>query len=152
VFQNTSLGAAEREQRLRELELALPPGIREEYERAEAPQRALREVEALRAGGGSAQEIFALRERAFGRKSAEQLAALDAERAAWNQRWSAYRAERDALIAGGARLAPGDLAAQLEQLQRGHFKTEELPRVQAMDSTQALARALEAGSQGGQQP
>ena len=135
VATDPDLAPGERAARMAALEEELPERVREARRRARAPGDAMHEAEALRAGGASEAEIFAMREARFGPEAAERLAALDAERAAWNARLGAYQAERDALRGEAAErgLDEATVSDQLEALRREHFEPDELLRVRALD-------------------
>jgi lipase chaperone LimK len=137
-LEDDSLSEPEREQRLQELEDRLSPEIRELRRRAEAPARLDAAVEELRANGGSAEAIFALREQAYGRAAAEEFGVLDAERERWQQRWDGYRAQRKALA--DKSLLAEERQAGLEDLRRGWFLDDELARVQTLEATEASSR------------
>ena len=72
----------------------------------------------------------------FGEAAADRLAALDAERAAWDSRLSDYVRERDALRNSGLEAATRD--ARLAQLRARSFAENELRRVDALDAVGAL--------------
>lgn len=135
VALDASLDTAERRERLAALEEQLPEEVREARRSARAPQRANAEVAALREAGASDDDVFALRERRFGRDAAERLASLDAERSAWEGRLEAYRAERDQLLASDdlAALNDEERAAALDALRDQHFEESEVVRVRALD-------------------
>lgn len=88
------------------------------------------ETERLRAAGADAAAIQALREREVGSEAAARLAALDAERARWQQRVTAFRSERERLLADPA-FAPEDRQRQLAALIRRDFDETEAVRLRA---------------------
>lgn len=134
VSRNLTLSDAERARQLEAIERALPENVRRAHDRAAAPLRALQEEEELRASGASEAEIRAMRERRFGAEAADRLAVLDRERAEWQRRLAAYRAERAVLLGGGA----GE--SELEALRARHFQGAELARVRALDAEARPAR------------
>jgi lipase chaperone LimK len=133
IATDESLSAEERAEELYALEAQLPESVRESRQRARAPMLARDEVEDVRASGGSEEEVFAVRERHFGREAAERLSALDAERSAWNARLESYRSERDALLSEIEGEEPTDQLAAIEALRRQHFSELEVLRVRALD-------------------
>ncbi|MGH7790473.1 MAG: lipase secretion chaperone, partial [Candidatus Binatia bacterium] len=100
------------------------------------PLRLGRDETALRAAGGSPQEIAALREQTVGAAAAARLAELDQRRAAWDQRVEAYRHERAAIDA-----ASPDRQQAVEALRARHLSGAELRRIDALDRLQASAPA-----------
>jgi len=108
--------------------------VRTARDAATAPQLA-RDAAALRAAGGSPEEVQALREREVGGEAAARLAELDQRRAAWQARVDAYRHERLA-IAADAALDAAERDAALEDLRARHFSGTELARIRALDRMQ----------------
>jgi len=86
VLLDETLDEQERAERLEAIEVRLPDRVRQARRAASAPARVRTEVSALRAAGASEDEIFALREREFGREAALRLAELDRRRAEDAQR------------------------------------------------------------------
>lgn len=94
-----------------------------------------RAVEAARSEGADASTVAAIRAEHFDAiepGAAERLAALDAKRAAWDQRVSAFRAEREALRTSFVG-APAELEAAVSELEAEHFDAREIRRVHALD-------------------
>ena len=136
VAADPALGEDEKRARLGALAERLPESVRAARERAHAPGATQTEVEALRKAGGSEQEVFALREERFGREAAARLAALDQEQQHWRERLSAYRAERDALVAELDARGASDTSVRsnaLETLRLRHFSGTDLLRVRTLD-------------------
>jgi lipase chaperone LimK len=131
VAQDGALPPEERERRLAALDAELPEAERES--RAQVRQAIdLRAAEAaLRADGASPSEIQAERERRVGPEAAGRLAALDAQRATWNERVAAYRTERAALRAQAR--SPEEYASQLSSLRDAHFPGPDRVRIEALD-------------------
>ena len=139
------LGDAEREARLREIDRQLPDDLRAARQQNAAQQRALREVEELQARGAPAEQIFAVRERAFGRAAAERLGALDAQNVQWTLRWESYRAEREQVLADLS-VPEADLGPVLEELRRRHFPNRrDLSRARSLDAGDLRKRELGLG-------
>ncbi len=134
VAGDPSLSSAERARRLEQIEARLPEPVREARQRAALPARVDREVEELRAAGAGEAEIFAARERAFGVPAARRLAALDAEREAWQARLDDYRAERARIVADVS-LTPEAREASLQALLDERFDARERLRIRALDAS-----------------
>lgn len=141
VLERSDLAPEERESRIAALDAELPPAERE-ARRLTLAAVDLRAAEAaLRAQGAGEAEIRGERERRFGPEAADRLAALDARRAAWSDRVSAYRAERDALAARG--LPPDEYAQELASLRSAHFQGPEILRIEALDRIEEEQKAAE---------
>jgi lipase chaperone LimK len=134
VAGDPSLSSAERARRLEQIEARLPQPAREARDRAALPARVEREVEELRAAGAGAAEIFAARERAFGAPAARRLAALDAEREAWQERLADYRDAR-ARIAADTSLTAEAREAKLQALLDERFDARERLRIRALEAS-----------------
>ena len=140
VMHDPALADEERAARLAALDAELPESVREARDAATAASSLRRDEARLRAEGASDAEIGALREARFGREAAERLAALDQARAAWHERVSAYRAERDRVAA----LEPDDAvarAAAIAALREAHFHGAERLRIEALDRLEAQTAA-----------
>jgi len=140
VLRDPRLDAQQRRRRLEELEARLPLPLREARERATAPARIREKVDRMRAMSSPEPEIFALRERAFGREAAERLQALDARRADFDRRYGAYRIERDQLDAAGSPSDP-DPDRRLSATRARYFSEDELARVLVFDEEERAAAA-----------
>ncbi len=127
-----SLDEAERAERLAQLDAELPESVRVARERARAPARSQKRVEAMREAGASEEEIFDARAEQFGPEAAERLAALDAEQAEWQRRLDAFRRDRAALEAEG--LESAEYQAEIDALLDAHFEEHEYRRVRAIES------------------
>lgn len=136
LSQDRALSDEEREARLADLDAQLPQGAREARADSAVALELRTEEARSRADGAGAAEIQALRERRVGPEAAERLAALDAQRAAWNARLAEYRAERSAL-ASDASLAAAARETAVEALQERRFNRAEIARVRALDRIEA---------------
>jgi lipase chaperone LimK len=142
VMHDPALADEERAARLAALDAELPESVREARDAAMAASSLRRDEARLRAEGASDAEIGALREARFGREAAERLAALDQARAAWHERVSAYRAERDRVAA----LEPDDAVARdaaIAALREAQFHGAERLRIEALDRLEAQTAASE---------
>ncbi len=137
VNQDPSLTPEERAARLAKLEEGLPEAVRAARARAALPIRELEEEASRKAAGADAEEIRSYRVATVGEAAANRLEALDAERAEWNKRLSAYQAAR-AKIAGET----SDPAARKDaetKLLEASFTPQEQLRVKALDEIAAGA-------------
>lgn len=134
--EDPSLTSEERAARLAALEEALP----DEARAATLPLRLGQEEAALAAQGGSPDDLHALRERMVGPEATARLEALDRERAGWQRRLDAYRAERGAIDADASR-TPAEREAAVAQLRAGRFAPEERRRVEALDRIDVAGRS-----------
>jgi lipase chaperone LimK len=132
VLLDETLDEGERLERLEAIEVRLPDRVREARRAASAPARVRTAVAALRFAGASEDEIFALREREFGREAAQRLAELDRRRAEDAERLAEYRRQRDAILADTS-LGPDERAAAVEALRAASFEPHELVHVRTLD-------------------
>lgn len=139
IERDPDLSADEKAARRAAAEAELPESIREARRRATLPAELARQAEALRAAGASEGDVRALRERQVGAEAADRLEALDARRAEWTRRITAYRAERDFLLDEPS--AESDRGAALERLRQDHFSGPELIRIRALDRVEGIERA-----------
>ena len=137
VATDPDLAPGERDARLAALESRLPEPVRTWRAEAATPLQLMREEEALRASGGSDADVRALRERMVGADAADQLAALDQDRAAWQARVDEYRANRRAIDENRSLDAAGRAAA-LDALRAARFTEPEQLRVAALDRIAGL--------------
>ncbi|APR82407.1 lipase modulator protein [Minicystis rosea] len=138
VHQDDSLSAADRERRLSELEARLPETVREARAAALEPMREAAEEASMRAAGASDADVHAYRVATVGDEAADRLAALDAERAAWKARLTAFREARAALEQSEP--DPGRRSAAIQRLLDRSFSPTEQIRVEAADRRDAEAR------------
>jgi lipase chaperone LimK len=128
-----TLTADERQRRLDALEQQLPDSVRAARTQAFAPAQLRQDEEQLRAADASAEELRALRQQRFGAEAADRLAALDRERAEWQQRLDDYRSARHA-IDDNRSLTPQARADALAALLAERFNPEEQVRIEALDT------------------
>jgi lipase chaperone LimK len=136
VLGDPSLDDAARKARLEELESELPEPMRRARAEARAPLELRQDEAALRAAGGTDGDVQALREARFGPEAAARLAALDRQRAAWNARLDAWRAERDRILADPD-LDAAARAAAIDAARAARFSGPEAVRVRALDEAAA---------------
>lgn len=131
VASDPTLSPEERQRRIDELEEELPAAVREARTAAMAPARLSRDERQLRDAGGTAEDVRSLREQRFGTAAADRLAALDRERAEWQQRLDDYRRRRTILQADSA-LDDDARTRALQALLEERFTPQERPRVEAL--------------------
>jgi lipase chaperone LimK len=122
----------QRAAQLDQLLAAAPEPIRAARAAATAPLRLARDEAALRAAGGTAEDVRRLREERVGPEAADRLAALDDARAAWRARVDSYRAAR-ATIDADAALDVAARAEAIAALRGRYFSGPELLRIEALD-------------------
>ncbi len=115
----------------------LPDATRAARERASAPLEGARRVDELRARGADPADVRAERVRRYGEEAAARLEALDDERAEWDARMTAYRTERDAILAD-PNLDPRRRVDALHRLREERFSADEARRVAELDRLDAL--------------
>jgi lipase chaperone LimK len=117
-------------------EAGLAPEAREARRAARVATSLRAAEEELRARGGDAAELQALREEIVGPEAAARLGDLDRRRAEWQTRVDAYRNARDR-IASDTTLAPDERAAAVARLREESFSEPERLRVDALDTIAA---------------
>lgn len=130
VLQAKGLTAEDRAARLWAIENERPAHENAARAAAERPLRLGDDEAALRAAGGSEDEIHSLRQQEVGAAAAERLAELDREQAEWQARLDAFDAAR-AAIEGNARLSDEARTQRLEALIDSQFDGPERLRVRA---------------------
>ncbi|WP_438030117.1 lipase secretion chaperone [Sorangium sp. So ce233] len=130
ILADATLSPDERDARIAEVEAALPEDIREAREAAVRPLAQQAEERALREAGASDEELHAHRVAAVGSEAADRLAALDRQRAAWQERVDAFAGARASIE---ATLADPEARREAEEaLLAGAFTPEERLRVRAI--------------------
>jgi lipase chaperone LimK len=132
VLSDQTLSPEERERRLDALEQQLPSTVRQARSETMVALRLQQDEQQLRAAGGSAEDIRALREQRVGAAAAERLDTLDRERTQWQQRLDDYGHARQTIEDNPA-LSPGARAQALEALRAERFTPQERLRVEALD-------------------
>lgn len=132
ILARRDLDAGERARLLHENEQSLPEAVRAARAETLLPSRLRDDEAALRAAGGSAEEVRALREQTVGAEAAARLEELDREEAQWQARLDEYRAER-AAIESDPGLDPEQRAARLRALLEAGFAPNERLRVEALE-------------------
>nr|QDJ94102.1 foldase [uncultured bacterium] len=130
VRADTSLDAATRNQRIAELEAALPEDLREARRAPVAHLALAAREQALREQGGNEEDLYRLRSQAVGQAGADRLADLDQRNAAWQNRIHDWRAEQARLNADSS-LTPPEREAALARYVSEHFDERERRRLAA---------------------
>jgi lipase chaperone LimK len=135
IESDTTLDAATRARRLRELDGSLPQALRQELglDQGQAA-RVAEEAEAMRQRGAEPSQIQAYRQRELGREQAEALSHMEAQQAQWHQRYEAYARQRRDIEAGAA--GPAQRRAQLDALLRQHYAEAEIEAARAYERAQ----------------
>jgi len=131
IEQNPSLTADEKKQYLEQLNQQLPEPIRVARKRAVIHGDVYEHAEALKASNASDTELYQLRARELGEEAALQLAQLDQQQQAWQQRLSQYRQEKSRIVQAG--LSEPDQASAITRLRERLFSGPEKLRVRALD-------------------
>jgi lipase chaperone LimK len=142
IAADPELSAEQKKAEIEALHEELPESARESMQETEAAVKLAEDEARLRARGGSDEEIRELRVERFGEDAADRLEALDAERAEWDRRYSAYRSERVRILANTS-VSEADRRAMLETLVAGRFDERERIRVEAFDSIESTPSPLE---------
>jgi lipase chaperone LimK len=137
LLQDPELSDAERAASLAQLEAQRPAGAREAERGATAAVLAEEQTRQFDALGLDAAARDAERRALWGPEAAQRLAALDAERAAWQRRITDYAAARDQMLAD-PRLSVADRERALVTLRAARFDAQERLRIEALDAIGAL--------------
>lgn len=133
LLRDTTLDADARAERLRALEATRPEGAGAAEEDATIGVLVDEQTKQLEALGADAETRLAEREALLGRPAAERLAALDAERAQWQQRIDAYK-RAAAAIRADRNLDDQARATRLQALLAGSFDETERRRITSLEA------------------
>jgi lipase chaperone LimK len=123
IENNPDLSAAEKRERLLDLEGQMPEHVQQVRERSRTYNTLREKTRRMREDGASDAEIHALRSRELGAEAADQLAELDEERARWQQRLERYQREKQRIRSNDS-LTESDRRQALERLRSEHFDSE----------------------------
>src|SRR6516225_7285589 len=129
VEQDPALDAAQRRQRLAELDARLPAEARAAREASLSVVHLEDAAQRIRADGGSEDDVYRMRAAATSPEAANRLAEVDRQEAAWKARIATYQAQRSEVLA-----APGDEAAHaaaMGELRNRLFTADEQRRLAA---------------------
>lgn len=137
LLQDANLADAERVAGLARIEAQRPASVRETERSATAAVLAEEQTRQFEQLGLDAAARDAERRALWGPEAAQRLAALDAERAAWQRRVADYATARDQLL-GDPRLAAAARDRALAALRAARFDAQEQRRIEALDAIGAL--------------
>ncbi|RKG31628.1 lipase secretion chaperone [Acinetobacter tianfuensis] len=123
VIHNKNLTEAEKAKKLKALFDELPEDWKENLEQINKLEDLRKLTADIKARGGSAEEIRAMRMSLVGPEATQRLEVLDTQRADWKADVTGYLAERDSIIKSGM----SDSAKQqaIQQLRNQHFQAKE---------------------------
>ena len=133
VSQNTALDAQQKQKQLAALDAALPEQLRKEREATSLVVRLEQQAQALRAKGGSEDDVYRMRAQALDPQAAARLADVDREEAAWKSRIARYLEERSRLLQSQPNASESERQASLAQLQHNSFSEAERLRLAAYE-------------------
>jgi len=135
VSSDSSLSGAEKEQLINQLDQHSPQWIIEASQRANLVSNVRTKEKHLRAEGATEDEIYSIRQQAYGVEGAENLRALDEQRAKWRRLVDLYRVDLNSMIAsvGGSSNIDDEL---LNSLRSQYFEGPELIRIKAIDKVE----------------
>jgi len=133
VSQNPALSAEQKKQQLAALDAVLPDALRKEREATSMVVRLEQQAQALRAKGGSEDDVYRMRAKELDPEAAARLAEVDRDEAAWKSRIAQYREQRNKLLQSQANASESEREASLVQLQQSAFSEAERPRLKAYE-------------------
>ncbi|MGO1070392.1 lipase secretion chaperone [Lysobacter sp. CA199] len=131
LIDDRSLDAAQRQQKLAELERTLDPARVALIQQEDQAELSLKQSEDYAKRNVPAAQRFAERERQYGSDAARRLADLDAQRAQWDRRLRDYAQQRHKIMAD-ASLSIAQRDRQLQSLLSRGFDANERRRVDVM--------------------
>ena len=123
IQNNPDLSAAEKRERMLDLEESLPEHTRQVRERSRTYTNLREKTRRMRKEGASDAEIRALRTEELGAEAANRLAKLDDQRAQWQRRLARYQQGKQR-IQNNDNLTETDRRDALEKLRSEHFDSE----------------------------
>lgn len=131
IAENKALDARQKQEKLAQLDAAMPPALKEEREAPLRIVKAEQAVKDMRSKGASEQDIYQFRTATFSPEAAARLAEVDREEAQWHSRISNYQQERKAILANQQSDSSKELA--LQQLRQARFSPAEQSRLVAYE-------------------
>ena len=131
IEQNPALTAAQKQQQLEQLSQKLPEAVRTARKRAVIHGEVYEKAAALKANQASDAEVYQLRARELGEVAALELAKLDQQQQAWQQRLTDYQQQKSRILRAG--LSGDDQAEAVTQLRNRLFSGTERLRVRALE-------------------
>lgn len=133
VSQDSTLTEQQKKSQLRALDAAMPDNLRREREASNVVVRVEQQALELRAAGGSEDDIYRMRAKAFDAPAAARLAEVDREDATWKSRIARYLDERRAFLDAHTTATSQERENGLAQLRQTHFTEAERPRLVAYE-------------------
>ncbi len=133
IANNPALDAAQRSAQWAALDAAMPQALRAERDAPRAILLLEDKTRALRAQGGSDDDVYRLRAQALDASAAARLAELDREDQAWKGRMDRYLSERAAVLKTLAEAPESERQAALENLRLTQFSELERKRLAAYE-------------------
>jgi lipase chaperone LimK len=131
IDEDKTLNAEQKKAKIAQLDANLPPVLREAKE---APLRIAKVEEAvaqMRAKGGTDQDVYQFRSKAFSPEAATRLADLDREEDKWKARINTYLAARKQILQSNQE--PTQQSAAIDALRQQQFSPEEQVRLPAYE-------------------
>lgn len=132
IMQDSTLTAAQRTQALADLEQSLPPHLQRVMSELNKQTQLSALTTRLRNSGGSAADLYQLRESFYGPRAAERLAQLDQSRQQWQARMDTWLRDRNSMMSAQG-LDNADRQQLIDRMRRDHFQPAELPRVEILE-------------------
>lgn len=133
VDQNPALSAEQKKQQLAVLDASMPEQLRKEREATSMVVRLEQQAQALRAKGGSEDDVYRMRAKELDPQAAARLADVDREEVAWKGRIARYLEARSKLLQSQSNASASEREASLAQLQQSNFSEAERPRLVAYE-------------------
>jgi lipase chaperone LimK len=133
IANNPALDAAQKKAQLAVVDAAMPQALRADREAPRAILQLEDRAQALRAQGGSEDDIYRLRAQALDASAAARLAEVDREERVWKERIAHYVAERATVLKKLADAPESERTAALVQLQQNQFSELERKRLGAYE-------------------
>ena len=133
VMDDKNLSEAQKAQKLKDLFNQLPEDWKENLEQLNKLEDLRKLTAAIKARGGSTEEIHQMRMNLVGPEATQRLESLDGQRSDWKNKVNSYLKERDNIIKSG--LSDDAKQQAVQQLRTQHFsKPEEQLRVGTFES------------------
>ncbi len=132
VTSDTSLSASEQQDRVVELQNALPEDVRNSIRKTQMTEELKIRTEELLENGGDHEQVRELRRDMFGDSAVQRFDELDQKRAAWNARVNSYLTQRTTLLNSDG-LTEEELNFQVDDLRSSLFNKLEQIRILGME-------------------
>lgn len=129
TLHDQTLRDLEKANRIQEMRDALPEEL-QDHVVTQLHVELRKQTEALRASGGTPEQLRSLRQQTVGIEATQRLEQLDATRAQWQQRLMSYKAERDKIDSNSG-LSEADKQQAVQRLLEDNFSETERMRVDA---------------------